>query len=74
MRHYYIFDNIEIIMGPYETWKQASDDLDMHQSELYMDLYYPAPYIDFIDDDEFEEYNPEDIVKRERIIKRRIKE
>lgn len=74
MKQYYIFDNIEIIMGPYDTWKEASDDLDLHQSELYMDLYYPQPYIDVIDDEEFEEYNPENTAKRERIIKRRIKE
>lgn len=69
---YYIFDNIEIIMGPYETLKQAQDDLDMHHQELYLDLYYPEPYIDYLMD-EFEDQIPDNDVKRERIIKRRVK-
>lgn len=69
---YYIFDNIEIIMGPYETLKQAQDDLDMHQQELYLDLYYPEPYIDYLMD-EFEDHIPDVDVKRERIIKGRVK-
>ena len=75
MKQYYIFDNIEIIMGPYDTLKEAQDDLDLHQQELYLDLYYPEPYIDIIENDEFD---PDGLsssdVKRERIIKRRVKE
>ena len=73
MNQYYIFDNIEIIMGPYETLKEAQDDLDLHQNELYLDLYYPDPYIDVID----EEFDQEGLssldIKRERIIKRKEK-
>lgn len=78
MKQFYIFDNLEIIMGPYDTAQQAYDDLDLHQSELYLDLYYPNPYIDTIDGDEFEgygtAYGPETDVKRERLIKRRVRE
>ncbi len=74
MKQFYIFDNLEIIMGPYDTHKEALDDLDLHQKELYLDLYYPSPYIDVLDSGEFESYSPEMDVKRERIIKRRIKE
>jgi hypothetical protein len=74
MKQYYIFDNLEIIMGPYETVNQARADMDLHIDELYLLDYYPEPYIDTIgmfDDEEFEEYSPEDISKRGRIIKRK---
>lgn len=74
MNQFYIFDNLEIIMGPYETVNEARADMDLHIDELYLLDYYPEPYIDVIVSDEFEGYASEYTAKRERIIKRRIKE
>lgn len=74
MKQYYIFDTLEIIAGPYETVIEALDDMDLHINELYLLDYYPEPYIDCIDSDEFESYTPEMDMKRERIVKRRFKE
>lgn len=71
MTQYYIFDTLEIIMGPYETVNEARVDMDLHIDELYLLDYYPEPYIDYIDEGEFGEYTAYDDVKRERIIKRK---
>jgi hypothetical protein len=60
MKQYYIFDNLEIIMGPYETAQQAYDDLKLHIDELYLLDHYPEPYVDVIGDGEFEGYCGDD--------------
>lgn len=49
---WYVFDALEIIMGPYATKQQAEGDMSLHIKELYLLDYYPNPYVDFIEEDE----------------------
>ena len=46
-----MFDALEIIMGPYETKKQAENDMNLHVDELYLLDHYPNPCVDFIEED-----------------------
>lgn len=76
---YYVFDALEIIMGPYDSYKEAQSDLDLQVTECYLEDDYPNPYVDYIDEgdqkaknwywnDSCEESPP---ITRERIIKRK---
>jgi len=46
---WFVFDAEEIIMGPYNTRKEAERDLDIQVSECYLEDDYPSPYIDFLE-------------------------
>ena len=63
---YYVFDALEIIMGPYDSYKEAERDLDIQVTECYLEDDFPNPYIDFIEDEDEALASPQ----RERIIKR----
>lgn len=67
---FYVFDALEIIMGPYESYEIAKRDMDFMCDECYLEDDFPNPYVDFIeenvDEDEALAYP-----KRERIIKRK---
>lgn len=49
---WYVFDALEIVMGPYTTKEQAEADMKLHIEELYLLDYHPNPYVDFIEEDE----------------------
>ncbi|MNQ26056.1 hypothetical protein D3C85_392820 [compost metagenome] len=59
---WYVFDNLEIVMGPYETKQWAEDCLQEQIDELYFLEYYPNPYVDFIENSLLDEmyFNMED--------------
>lgn len=64
---WYVFDALEIIMGPYDTREQAEADLDLHIIELYLLEQYPNPYVDYI-----EEYPVETLVRLQNIYNKSI--
>lgn len=47
---WYVFDALEIIMGPYETKEQAESDMKLHTDELYLLDNYENPYTDYIEE------------------------
>lgn len=49
---FYIFDALEMVMGPYSTYKEAERDMDLHIEELNLLDYYPNPYVDYIEEEE----------------------
>ncbi len=49
---YYVFDNLELVFGPFETYQEAKATLRLHQEELYTEDYYPNMYIDSFKDEE----------------------
>lgn len=64
---FYVFDALEIIMGPYESYEIAKKDMDLMCDECYLEDDYPNPYVDeIVDEDETLAYP-----KRERILKRK---
>lgn len=65
---YYVFDAVEMIMGPFESFQEAQYQLDLFITECYLLDDYPNPYVDFMEDYD-ENLN---FAKRERIIKRRV--
>lgn len=76
---YYVFDALEIIMGPYDSYKDAESDMDLMVTECYLEDDYPNPYVDYIEEGDQNardrywygscEDNPP--TTRERIIKRK---
>lgn len=76
---YYVFDALEIILGPYDTHKEAETDLILMIEECYLLDDYPNPYVDYIEEGDLEardwywndssEESPP--TYRERIIKRK---
>lgn len=76
---YYVFDALEIILGPYDTHKEAEWELTMMVEECYLLDDFPNPYVDYIEEGDVktkdwywntssEECPP---ITRERIIKRK---
>lgn len=63
---YYVFDALEIIMGPYDTHKEAEWWLTAMVDGCNLLDDYPNPHIDYLECDE--ECPP---ITRERIIKRK---
>ena len=49
---WWVFDNVEIVMGPYETKERAERDMEEHTDELYLLDYYPHPYVDYLEIEE----------------------
>lgn len=49
---WYVFDALEIIMGPYLTKEQAEVDMRLHINELYLLDDYPNPYVDYLEIEE----------------------
>lgn len=76
---YYVFDALEIIMGPYDSYAEAKQDLDLQVTECYLEDDYPNPYVDYIEEgnqkarDWYWKNSTEDCppAARERIIKRK---
>lgn len=52
---WFIFDGVEEVCGPYDSEKIAQQELDMYIEELYFLDYFPNPYIDFIEQDDYTE-------------------
>lgn len=50
---WYVFDALEIIMGPYECEANAQSDFDLNVEEFYFLDDYPNAYIDFMEEDYF---------------------
>lgn len=48
---WYVFDALEIIMGPYQTKEQANADMKLHTDELYLLDHYENPYTDYIEEE-----------------------
>ena len=79
---WYVFDVLEIIMGPYDTEEEAIRYLDIFVTECYLLDQFPNPYIQFMEEDyfniedwEYEHYRwAEDsmLPVRENIRKKRI--
>lgn len=75
---YYVFDALEIIMGPYDTHKEAETDLTLMIEECHLLDDYPNPYVDYIEEGDLEakdwywKKSTEECppVTRERIMKR----
>ena len=49
---WWVFDNLEMVMGPYLTKEEAEADMKMHIDELYLLEYYPNPYVDYLEIEE----------------------
>lgn len=49
---WYVFDALEIIMGPYLTKEQAVADMNLHINELYLLDHYENPYVDYLEIEE----------------------
>jgi hypothetical protein len=64
---YYVFDALEIIMGPYDSYEEAKRDMEFFCDECYLEDQFPHPYVDFIVDEDEELAYP----KRQKIIKRK---
>lgn len=43
---WYVFDALEIVMGPYESRELAEIDMQEQIKECYFLEYYPNPYVD----------------------------
>lgn len=50
---WYVFDALEIIMGPYETEKEAIRYLDIFVTECYLLDQFPNPRVEYIEEDYF---------------------
>ena len=50
---WFIFDGVEEVCGPYDSAKIAQEELDMYIEELYFLDYFPNPYVDFIEQDDY---------------------
>lgn len=49
---WYVFDALEMIMGPYETEQEAIRWLDILITECYLLDQFPNPVIDYLQEDE----------------------
>lgn len=52
---WFIFDGVEEVCGPYDSKKIAQQELDMYIEELYFLDYFPNPYVDFVEQDDYTE-------------------
>lgn len=50
---WYVFDALEIIIGPYETEEEAIRELDIFVTECYLLDQFPNPHIEFMEEDYF---------------------
>lgn len=50
---WYVFDALEMIMGPYETEEEAIRELDIFVTECYLLDQFPNPHIKFMEEDYF---------------------
>lgn len=48
---YYVFDALELIMGPYDSYEEALRDMNFMCEECYLEDDYPNPYVDYIDEE-----------------------
>lgn len=64
---WYVFDALEIIMGPYETEQEAIRYLDIFVTECYLLDQFPNPVIDYLQEDEVDGWAVRENIRKKRI-------